>query len=73
MVDFFNLPHKPRFNMDLYRNKTPFVGPTVITAQDELEMRWIVKNLPETYKAMLKNEPYSKCLGWASTFYGMMD
>jgi hypothetical protein len=37
MVDFFNLPHKPRFNMELYRNKTPFVGPTVITAQDELE------------------------------------
>ena len=64
LLDFFDIPHKPRFNMNLHRNKTPFVGPTVITAQDELEMQWIMQNLPDTYKAMLKGEPYSKCSGW---------
>ncbi|MDE2365751.1 MAG: hypothetical protein KGM95_02320 [Betaproteobacteria bacterium] len=64
LLDFFDLPSRPRFNMDLHRNKTPFVGPTVITAQDELEMRWVVQNLPAAYKAMLQGEPYSECSGW---------
>ena len=64
MVEFFGLRHRPRFNMDLRRNKTPFVGPTVITAQDELEIQEVMQNLPGTYKAMLKDEPYSKCSGW---------
>jgi hypothetical protein len=64
MLGFFDLRHKPRFNMDLRRNKTPFVGPTVMTAQDELEMRWVTENLPDAYKVLLKGEPYSKCLGW---------
>lgn len=73
LLDFFELPHPPRYNMDLYRNKTPFVGPTVITVQDKLEMRGILKNLPATYKTMLKEEPYIRCSSWASIFYGMMD
>ncbi|SEL26187.1 hypothetical protein [Nitrosovibrio tenuis] len=64
LLDFFNLRHKPRFSMDLHRNTTPFMGPTVITPQDELEVRWIFQNLPVAYKVMLKGEPYSTCLGW---------
>jgi hypothetical protein len=64
MVEFFGLRHRPRFNMDLYRNKTPFVGPTVITIQDELEIQMVMQDLPSTYKAMLRDEPYSKCSGW---------
>jgi len=65
MLEFFGLRHKPRFNMDLRRNKTPFAGPTVITAQDELEIRDVIRILPDAYKAMLKGEPYSWCSGWA--------
>jgi hypothetical protein len=64
MLEFFGLCHKPAFNMNLRRNKTPFVGPTVITAQDELEIQEIMQNLPSAYKAMLEDEPYSKCSGW---------
>ncbi|MBA4144070.1 MAG: hypothetical protein H0X43_14150 [Nitrosospira sp.] len=64
MLGFFDLPHEPRLNLHLRRNRTPFVGPTVITAQDEREVQWVLKNLPVAYKAMLKDEPYSRCLGW---------
>lgn len=64
LLGFFDLRRRPRFNMDLRRNKTPFVGPTLITSQDELEIRWILQNLPENYKTMLKGEPYSSCSGW---------
>jgi hypothetical protein len=66
MVEFFGLRHRPRFNMDLYRNKTPFVGPTVITVRDELEIQTVMQDLPSTYKAMLKDEPYWKCSGWGA-------
>ena len=66
MLEFFGLCHKPAFNMNLRRNKTPFVGPTVITAQDELEIQEIMQNLPSAYKAMLEDEPYSKCSGWGN-------
>lgn len=64
LVKFFYLPHTPNFNMDLRRNKTPLIGSTLITAQDELEIQWIIQHLPGTYKKMLNNEPYTKCLGW---------
>jgi len=64
MLAFFDLSYKPTFNMNLRRNKTPFIGPTVITIQDELEIQGVMQNLPYTYKAMLKDEPYSKCSGW---------
>jgi hypothetical protein len=64
MLEFFGVRYKARFNMDLYRNKTPFVGPTVITAQNELEIQAVMQDLPDTYKTMLKDEPYSKCSGW---------
>jgi hypothetical protein len=72
MLEFFGLRYKPRFNMDLRRNKTPFVGPTVITAQDELEIQEVMQNLPCAYKAMLKDEPYSRCSGWETfrQYYG---
>lgn len=45
MVDFFGLPHMPVFNLDLRRNKTPFIGPTIITEQDKLEFQAAVRNL----------------------------
>lgn len=64
MLEFFGLPHLPRLNMNLRRNKTPFIGPTVITAQDELEIQAVMQDLPGVYRAMLKDEPYSKCSGW---------
>jgi len=64
MVKFFDLPHTPNFNMDLRRNKTPLIGSTLITAQDELEIQWIIQNLPDIYKKMLNNEPYTKCSDW---------
>lgn len=73
LLNFFDLPHKRRFDLDLFRNKTPFVGPTVITAQDKLQMHQLLKHLPDTYKIMLKSEPYSKCLHWTTSFYEMMD
>jgi hypothetical protein len=72
MLGFFDLQHKPRFNMDLRRNKTPFVGPTLLTAQDEREMRWIMENLPDTYKVLLTSEPYSKCSG-LTAFHQLLD
>ena len=43
MVDFFGLPHMPVFNLDLRRNKTPFIGPTLITEQDELEFQAVTQ------------------------------
>jgi len=64
LVKFFDLPHTPNFNMDLRRNKTPLIGSTLITAQDKLEIQWIIQNLPYSYKKMLDNEPYTKCLDW---------
>lgn len=62
LVNFFDLPHASNFNMDLRRNKTPLIGPTRITALDELEIQWITQNLPDAYKIMLNSEPYTKCL-----------
>ena len=66
LVKFFDLPHTPKFNMDLRRNATPLIGPTRITAQDELEIQWITENLPAAYKTMLNSEPYTKCLNLKS-------
>ncbi|MCW5597976.1 MAG: hypothetical protein KIT59_02490 [Nitrosomonas sp.] len=73
LADFFDLSHKPCFNMNLYRNKTPFIGPTVITGQDEQEMRWVLERLPQKYKTMLKSAPYAGCASWASTIRRIMD
>ena len=72
MLQFFDLRHKPAFDMNLRRNKTPFVGSTVITSQDEREIQEIMQNLPANYKTMLKREPYSKCSGW-ETFRQIMN
>lgn len=66
LVNFFDLPHKLNFNMDLYKNKTPFIGPTVITAEDKQEIQWIRQNLPDVYKTMLNAQPYTKYLDWES-------
>ncbi len=44
MVDFFGLPHMPVFNLDLRRNKTPFIGPTIVTEQDKQEFKAVVRN-----------------------------
>ncbi len=66
LVYFFDLPYKLNFNMDLRRNKTPFIGPTLITAQDEVEIQWIMQNLPDAYSAMLRAAPYTKCFDWES-------
>lgn len=71
MLQFFDLRHKRRFDMNLRRNKTPFVGPTVITSQDEREIQEVMENLPDNYKTMLKQEPYLRCFGW-ETFRQLM-
>jgi hypothetical protein len=62
LVKFFDLPHTLNFNMDLRRNKTPLTGPTQITTSDELEIQWLAQNLPDAYKTMLNNDPYTRCL-----------
>lgn len=64
LVKFFDCPHTPNFKMVLRRNKNPLVGPTLITARDELEIQWITQKLPNTYKTMLNSEPYIRCLDW---------
>lgn len=61
LVKFFDLPHTRSFNMNLRRNKTPLIGPTQITASDELEIQWLAQNLPDAYKTMLNSDPYKKC------------
>lgn len=65
MVDFFGLPHMPVFNLDLRRNKTPFIGPTIITTQDKLEFQAVVRNLPDGYKKLLQDKPYRDCSWFA--------
>lgn len=65
MVDFFGLPHMPVFNLDLRRNKTPFIGPTIITEQDELEFQAVVRNLPGSYKKLFQDKPYRDCSWFA--------
>lgn len=65
MVDFFGLPHMPKFNLDLRRNKTPFIGPTIITEQDKLEFQAVVRNLPDGYKKLLQDKPYRDCSWFA--------
>ena len=65
MVDFFGLPHMPVFNLDLRRNKTPFIGPTLITEQDKLEFQAVVRNLPGSYKKLLQDKPYRDCSWFA--------
>ncbi len=63
LVKFFDLPHRTSFNMNLRRNRTPFVGPTLITSEDDLEIQWITEKLPDHYKNMLLSEPYFGSLG----------
>ncbi|MDO9312093.1 MAG: hypothetical protein Q7T85_10445 [Nitrosomonas sp.] len=65
MVDFFGLPHMPVFNLNLRRNKTPFIGPTIITEQDKLEFQAVVRNLPDGYKKLLQDKPYRDCSWFA--------
>lgn len=47
--------------MQLIRNKTPFIGPTIITAQDKQEFQMIMRDLPENYRQLLQGKPYSDC------------
>lgn len=65
MVNFFDLPHKPVFNLNLRRNKTPLIGPIAITAQDKLEFQAVVRNLPGRYKQLLRDKPYRDCSWFA--------
>lgn len=69
MVDFFGLPHMPKFNLDLRRNKTPFIGPTLITEQDKLEFQAVVRNLPGSYKKLLQDKPYRDCSWFAEVHF----
>ncbi|MBX9637474.1 hypothetical protein [Nitrosomonas sp.] len=73
MVDFFGLPHMPVFNLDLRRNKTPFIGPTIITEQDKLEFQAVVRNLPDGYKKLLQDKPYRDCSWFAEVNRLMTD
>ena len=61
MVRFFDLSHQPVFKMDLRRNQTPFIGPTLVTQQDKQEFQAIARHLPERYKKLLQNKPYRDC------------
>ncbi|UJP06133.1 MAG: hypothetical protein LZF61_03920 [Nitrosomonas sp.] len=61
MAHFFELPHQTPFDLNLRRNRTPWIGPTVITAQDRLEFRAMLRGLPEDYRTMLRNKPYCDC------------
>ncbi len=61
MIRFFDLPHQPIFKMNLRRNQTPFIGPTLVTQQDKQEFQAIARNLPERYKTLLQNQPYRDC------------
>jgi hypothetical protein len=61
MLDFFGLRYKASFNMDLRRNRIPFMSPTIVSPEDEMEIQAVMQNLPYRYKAMLMSEPYSKC------------
>lgn len=73
MIDFFGLPHMPVFNLDLRRNKTPFIGPTIITEQDKLEFQVVVRNLPDSYKKLLQDKPYRDCSWFAEVNQLMAD
>jgi hypothetical protein len=64
MIDFFGLDHEPVLNMKLRRNRTPFMGPTTLSPQDELEIQAVMQDLPDVYKTMLRDEPYTKCSEW---------
>jgi hypothetical protein len=61
MAKFFDLPHKPEFNMDLRRNQTPFVGPTTIGEQDRQEFCEVMQRLPASYRQLFETEPYCDC------------
>ena len=73
MVDFFDLPHQPVFNMDLRRNKTPFIGPTIITAQDKQEFQAVVRDLPDSYRQLLQGKPYRNCSWFTEVNQLMID
>jgi hypothetical protein len=47
MVDFFDLPHQPVFNLNLRRNKTPFIGRTIIGKWDAT-LIFLVIGIPAT-------------------------
>lgn len=61
LVRFFDLPHRPVFNMNLRRNITPFIGPTAVTEQDKKEFQAIARNLPDSYQTLLHSPPYRSC------------
>lgn len=71
MADFFDLPRQSVFQMHLRRNKTPFIGPTVITGQDMREFQSLLRNLPRPYQAMLLNKPYRDCR-WFAEIHSLM-
>lgn len=73
MVHFFDLPHQPVFNLNLRRNKTPFIGPTIITEQDKQEFRVVARNLPDRYQALLQDKPYRDCNWFAEVSRLMTD
>lgn len=53
MLDFFALPANKTLNLDLHRNKTPFVGDSHITAQDREECRQLLANLSKNNQQRL--------------------
>ena len=73
MVDFFGLPHMPMFNLDLRRNKTPFIGPTIITEQDKQEFKAVLRNLPDSYRELFQDKPYRDCCWFAEVNQLMAD
>ncbi|ALQ50704.1 hypothetical protein [Nitrosomonas ureae] len=73
MIRFFDLPHRSILNMNLRRNPTPFIGPTILTEQDKQEFQTIARDLPERYKKMLQNKPYRDCSWFAEVSPLMKD
>jgi hypothetical protein len=58
---FFAVDYTTPLNMQLKSNRTPFVGPTILSAEEEHEWRFIVKHLPDDYFNIFQSAPYDDC------------
>lgn len=69
MLNFFDLSYKDRLEMNLKSNRTPFVGPTIITHNDRKELADLLQLLPDKYLKIFKQPPYTQC-AWQADFSG---
>lgn len=59
MLDHFGLHRRKSLVMNLHRNKTWFSGPSTLMPEEEAEYRFIVQQLPTSYRSLMTNRLFT--------------